>query len=45
LGLRQILAEQLLQLDRWRLILSAAFQQFLRGKVIGGTGKLAEAAG
>ena len=38
-------AEQLLQLDRWRLILSAAFQQFLRGKVIGGTGKLAEAAG
>jgi len=35
-------AEQLLPLERWRLILSAAFQQFLRGKVLGGTGKLAE---
>ena len=35
-------AEQLLPLERWRLILSAAFQQFLCGKVLGGTGKLAE---
>ena len=34
------------QLDsRWRLILSAAFQQFLRGKVLGGTAKLAAAIG
>jgi hypothetical protein len=38
-------AEQLTQADRWRLILSAAFQGFLRGKVLGSTGRLAEAMG
>ena len=35
-------AEQLTQADRWRLILSAAFQVFLRGKVLGSTARLAE---
>jgi hypothetical protein len=30
----------LTQTARWRLILSAAFQQFLRGKVLGSTGRL-----
>ena len=35
-------AEQLTQAGRWRLILSAAFQVFLRGKILGGTAKLAE---
>lgn len=38
-------AEQLTQSARWRLILSVAFQQFLRGKVLGSTGRLAEATG
>ena len=38
-------AEQLTQPARWRLILSAAFQHFLRGKVLGSTGRLAEATG
>jgi hypothetical protein len=38
-------AEQLSQAARWRLILSAAFQQFLGGRVIGSTGQLAEATG
>ncbi len=38
-------AEQLPQASRWRLILSAAFQNFLRGKVLGDTGRLAEAMG
>jgi hypothetical protein len=38
-------AEQLTQPDRWRLILSAAFRQFLRGKVLGSTGRLADATG
>jgi hypothetical protein len=38
-------AEQLTQADRWRLILSAAFQHFLRGKALGSTGRLAEATG
>ena len=38
-------AEQLSQTTRWRLILSAAFQYFLRGKVLGSTGRLAEAIG
>src|SRR5215469_16947947 len=38
-------AEQLTQADRWRLILSAAFQSFLRGKILGSTGRLAEATG
>jgi hypothetical protein len=35
-------AEQLTQPVRWRLILSAAFQQFLRGRVLGSSEKLAE---
>ena len=35
-------AEQLTNTARWRLILSAAFQQFLRGKVLGSTGKLTD---
>jgi len=34
-------AEQLTQPARWRLILSTAFQQFLGGRVIGSTGRLA----
>jgi hypothetical protein len=38
-------AEQLPKDSRWRLILSAAFQQFLRGKVLGSTGRLAEVIG
>ena len=38
-------AEQLTQVARWRLILSAAFQYFLRGKVLGSVGHLAEATG
>jgi hypothetical protein len=38
-------AEQLTQVAGWRLILSAAFQHFLRGKVLGSVGHLAEAAG
>jgi len=38
-------AEQLTHHSRWRLILSAAFQQFLGGKVIGSTAKLAAAFG
>src|ERR1700737_4525393 len=38
-------AEQLTQVARWRLILSAAFQHFLRGKVLGSVGHLAEATG
>jgi hypothetical protein len=38
-------AEQLTQAHRWRLILSAAFQSFLRGKTLGSTGRLAEAMG
>ena len=36
-------AEQLTQTDRWRLILSTAFQYFLRGKMLGGIGRLAAA--
>ena len=36
-------AEQLTQADRWKLILSAAFRSFLGGKVIGSTGRLADA--
>lgn len=39
------IAEQLGQAERWRLILSAAFQSFLRGKVLGSTPRLAEATG
>jgi hypothetical protein len=38
-------AEQLPQTTRWRLILSAAFQYFLRGKVLGTTARLAETTG
>jgi hypothetical protein len=38
-------AEQLTQRDRWKLILSAAFRYFLGGKVIGSTGRMADATG
>ncbi len=38
-------AEQLTQLDRWTLILSAAFQQFLNGRVLGYTPRLAQPTG
>ena len=38
-------AEQLTPGDRWKLILSAAFRYFLGGKVIGSTGRLADATG
>jgi hypothetical protein len=38
-------AEQLTQGERWKLILSAAFRQFLGGKIIGRTGRLADATG
>lgn len=38
-------AEQLTQTERWKLILSAAFRHFLGGKVIGSTGRLADAPG
>jgi Transposase DDE domain group 1 len=36
-------AEQLNQGERWKLILSAAFRQFFGGKVIGSTGRMADA--
>jgi hypothetical protein len=36
-------AEQLTQGQRWTLILSAAFRQFLGGKVLGSPGRLADA--
>jgi len=39
----KITAEQLTQVERWKLILSAAFRSFLGGKVIGGTHRLADA--
>jgi hypothetical protein len=38
-------AEQLTQTARWRLILSAAFQSFLGGKVLGSTARLPQATG
>jgi len=38
-------AEQLAAPERWRLILSAAFQRFLRGKVLGRAARLAETTG
>jgi hypothetical protein len=38
-------AEQLTQGERWKLILSAAFRQFLGGKVIGSPGRLVDATG
>jgi len=31
--------------ERWKLILSAAFRYFLGGRVIGSTGRLADAMG
>jgi hypothetical protein len=37
------IAEQSTQRERWKLIRSAAFRQFLGGKVIGCTGRLADA--
>jgi Transposase DDE domain group 1 len=41
----KITAEQFTEKERWKLILSAAFRQFLGGKVIGSTGRLADAPG
>jgi hypothetical protein len=38
-------AEQLTQHTRWKVILSAAFQHFLRGKVLGSTARLANNTG
>ena len=38
-------AEQLTQIERWHLILSAAFRVFLRGRVLGKPGRLAETTG
>jgi hypothetical protein len=38
-------AEQLTQAERWTLILSAAFRYFFGGRVIGRTGRLADATG
>jgi len=38
-------AEQLAVGERWRLILSAAFQNFLHGRVLGWAGRLAQATG
>jgi hypothetical protein len=38
-------AEQLTHSERWKLILSAAFRYFLGGRVIGSTGRLADAMG
>ncbi len=40
----KVIAEQLSQADRWRLILSAAFQVFLRGRVLGSVARLTGAA-
>jgi hypothetical protein len=34
----------LVQGERWKLILSAAFRHFLGGKVIGSSGRLADVA-
>lgn len=39
------IAEQLTQVERWTLILSAAFRHFLGGKVLGATPRLAPATG
>ena len=41
----KMIAEQLSQGERWKLILSAAFRYFLGGKVIGSTGRMADATG
>ena len=38
-------AEQFTHASRWKLILSAAFRHFLRGKVLGSTERLADATG
>jgi Transposase DDE domain group 1 len=38
-------AEQLTQSEKWTLILSAAFRQFLGGKVLGSPGRVADATG
>jgi len=38
-------AEQLTRKERWKLILSAAFRQFLGGKVIGSAPRFADATG
>lgn len=38
-------AEQLVADARWRLILSAAFRSFLRGRILGTTGRLTETTG
>ena len=38
-------AEQLTQLARWRLILSAAFRVFLNGRIIGSTARLVSGTG
>lgn len=38
-------AEQLSLPERWKLILSVAFKSFLRGKILGRTGRLAETPG
>jgi hypothetical protein len=38
-------AEQLTQSEKWKLILSAAFRQFLGGKILGSPGRLADAIG
>jgi len=38
-------AEQLTQPQRWKLILSAAFREFLGGEVLGSTARLADAIG
>ena len=39
------MAEQLTQRERWKPILSAAFREFLGGRVIGSPGRLADAFG
>jgi hypothetical protein len=39
------IAERLTQMEQWKLILSAAFGHFFGGKVIGSTGRLADATG
>ena len=41
----KVSAEQLTQNQKWTWILSAAFRQFLGGKVLGSPGRLAEATG
>jgi hypothetical protein len=38
-------AEQLTQPAKWRLILSAAFQYFLRGRILGTPARLAPTTG